>query len=134
MIFIFYRTYYLYFLYTIIIVSNICKRKRFYEMLYNKPKYSCIFDNGESMQCFKLTANLNFYTGSGKFFTNKDFDDMLLSICSGIKRINLHNLDGLSALYKDMLKKYQVFTDISDDRIDKKHFLCKILVFYIKIW
>lgn len=103
-------------------------------MLYNKPKYSCIFDNGESMQCSKLTANLNFYTGSGNFFTNKDFDDMLLSICSGIKRINLHNLDGLSALYKDMLKKYQVFTDISDDRIDKKHFLCKILVFYIKIW
>ena len=78
-------------------------------MLYNKPKYSCIFDNGESMQCSKLSANLNFYTGSGKFFTNKDFDDMLLSICSGIKRINLHNLDGLSALYKDMLKKYQVF-------------------------
>ena len=26
-----------------------------------------IFDNGESMQCSKLTANLNFYTGSGKF-------------------------------------------------------------------
>lgn len=80
-----------------------------------------IFDNGESMQCSKLTANLNFYTGSGKFFTNtnKDFDDMLLSIGSGIKRINLHNLDGLPDLYKDMLKKYQVFTDISDDRIDK---------------
>ena len=68
-----------------------------------------------------MTANLNFYTGSGKFFTNtnKDFDDMLLSIGSGIKRINIHKLDGLPALYKDMLKKYQVFTDISDDRIDK---------------
>ena len=66
-----------------------------------------------------MTANLNFYTGSGKFFTNRDFDDMLLSIVSSIKRINLLNLDGLPHLYKDMLKKYQVFTDISDDRIDK---------------
>ena len=44
---------------------------------------------------------------------------MLLSIGSGIKRINLHNLDGLPELYRYMLKKYQVFTDISDDRIDK---------------
>ena len=79
-----------------------------------------IFDNGESMQCDKVTYEMNFFNGHGKFFTstNKNYDDFLKYI-KDFSRINLSKLDGLVDNYRFVLKKYQCFTDSSDERIDK---------------
>lgn len=79
-----------------------------------------IFDTGESMQCDKLTGEINFSNGTGKFFTNtnKKFSEMLSNI-KDISRIDISALDGLVDDYKSILLKYQPFTDSSLDRIDK---------------
>ena len=79
-----------------------------------------IFDTGESMQCDKLTSEINFSNGTGKFFTNtnKKFSEMLSNI-KDISRIDISALDGLVDDYKSILLKYQPFTDSSLDRIDK---------------
>ena len=81
-----------------------------------------IFDNGESMQCDKLTNEISFNNGEGKFFsnTNKNYDDMLKYI-KNIKRINVNNLDGIVNEYKEVLEKYQPYTDMTEER---KHKLC----------
>ena len=81
-----------------------------------------IFDNGESMQCNKLTNEINFVDGTGKFFTNteKKYSDIIKSI--DISNIDFSKLNGIVKEYKDMLKKYQQYTDASDERIEK---LCK---------
>ena len=79
-----------------------------------------IFDTGESMQCDKLTSEINFSNGTGKFFTNtnKKFSEMLSNI-KDISRIDISALDGLVDEYKSILLKYQPYTDSSLDRIDK---------------
>ena len=79
-----------------------------------------IFDTGESMQCDKLTSEINFSNGTGKFFTNtnKNFSEMLSNI-KDISRIDISALDGLVDEYKSILLKYQCYTDSSLDRIDK---------------
>ena len=79
-----------------------------------------IFDTGESMQCDKLTSEINFSNGTGKFFTNtnKNFSEMLSNI-KDISRIDISALDGLVDEYKSILLKYQPYTDSSLDRIDK---------------
>ena len=79
-----------------------------------------IFDTGESMQCDKLTGEINFSNGTGKFFTNtnKKFSEMLSNI-KDISRIDISALDGLVDEYKSILLKYQPYTDSSLDRIDK---------------
>lgn len=80
-----------------------------------------IFDNGESMQCEKLTTNINFSNGVGKFFTNteKKYGDILKIIGNGVIRIDIEKLNGLVDMYKNELYKYQAYTDISDLRIEK---------------
>lgn len=82
-----------------------------------------IFDNGESMQCDKLTNEMNFEKGKGKFFsdTSKDYEDMLKSI-KDRKRLDLSKLDGLVQEYQEVLGKYQPYTDMTQERINK---LCK---------
>ena len=79
-----------------------------------------LFDTGESMQCDKLTSEINFSNGTGKFFTNtnKNFSEMLSNI-KDISRINISALDGLVDEYKSILLKYQPYTDSSLDRIYK---------------
>lgn len=79
-----------------------------------------IFDTGESMQCDKLTGEINFSNGTGKFFTNtnKKFSEMLSNI-KDISRIDISALDGLVDEYNSILLKYQPYTDSSLDRIDK---------------
>ena len=79
-----------------------------------------IFDTGESMQCDKLTNEINFSNGTGKFFTNtnKKFSEILSNI-KDISRIEISALDGLVDEYKNILLKYQPYTDSSLDRIDK---------------
>ena len=81
-----------------------------------------IFDNGESMQCDKLTNEISFNNGEGKFFsnTNKDYNDMLKYI-KNIDRIDVDKLDGIANEYKEVLEKYQSYTDMTEER---KHKLC----------
>ena len=63
---------------------------------------------------------MNFYDGKGKLFynTEKKFSTYL-SIISNFERFDLSKLDGLDKEYQTVLKKYQQFTDMSDDRIEK---------------
>ena len=79
-----------------------------------------IFDTGESMQCDKLTSEINFSNGTGKFFTNtnKKFSEILSNI-KDISRIDISAFDGLVDEYKNILLKYQPYTDSSLDRIEK---------------
>lgn len=89
-----------------------------------------IFDNGESMQCDKLTNEINFKSGNGKFFsnTNKDYEEMLKTL-GDLPNIDFNKLNGLTEEYRKMLKKYQKYTDSSQERINK---MCEGLEIRIK--
>lgn len=89
-----------------------------------------IFDNGESMQCDKLTNEINFKNGNGKFFsnTNKDYEEILKTL-GDLSNIDFGKLDGLVEEYQKVLEKYQVYTDSSQERINK---LCEGLDTRIK--
>ena len=90
-----------------------------------------IFDNGESMQSEKITNNIDFYNGTGKFFsnTNKDYEDILKCV-KDIKRIDIKALDGILEEYKKILEKYKIYTDSSEERIEK---LCEGLKIRIEL-
>ena len=79
-----------------------------------------IFDNGESMQCDKLTSEINFTDGKGKFFTNTDkkYSEMLKKL-ETIKEIDIKKLGGIVTDYKNVLEKYQPYTDATSERIRK---------------
>ena len=89
-----------------------------------------IFDNGESMQCDKLTNEINFVNGHGKFFanTNKDYEEILKTI-GDFSNIDFSKLNGLVEEYRKALEDYQTYTDSSQDRINK---LCEGLEIRIK--
>lgn len=89
-----------------------------------------IFDNGESMQCDKLTNEINFNNGNGKFFsnTNKDYEEILKTI-GDFSNIDFSKLDGVVEEYRNVLEKYQEYTDSSQERINK---LCEGLNIRIK--
>ena len=78
-----------------------------------------IFDTGQSMQCDRIVANMNFVTGTGKFFsnTNKKYDDILKTVLPDVGKIDVSLLDGLADVYEKLLKEYQNKTDMSDNRI-----------------
>lgn len=78
-----------------------------------------IFDTGQSMQCDRIVANMNFVTGTGKFFsnTNKKYDDILKIVLPDVGKIDVSLLDGLADVYEKLLKEYQNKTDMSDNRI-----------------
>ena len=65
-----------------------------------------IFDTGESMECNKLTEEINFNKGYGKFFSNsnKEFNNILKTLGNNIKRIDLSKLDGITKEYRDILR------------------------------
>ena len=90
-----------------------------------------IFDNGESMQSEKITNNIDFYNGTGKFFsnTNKDYEDILKCV-KDIKRIDIKALDGIVEEYKKTLENYKIYTDSSEERIEK---LCEGLKIRIEL-
>lgn len=90
-----------------------------------------IFDNGESMQCDKLTNEINFVTNYGKFFSNthKNYND-ILGYIENISRIDLTKLNGLVLEYRDKLEQYREYMDISNERIEK---LCDGLDMRIKL-
>lgn len=79
-----------------------------------------IFDNGESMQCDRLTNDINFKNGNGKFFsnTNKDYEEILKSI-GNISNVDFSKLNGIVEEYRKVLEMYQVYTDSSQERINK---------------
>ncbi|NBK96524.1 MAG: hypothetical protein EOM50_00645 [Erysipelotrichia bacterium] len=77
-----------------------------------------IFDTGQSMNCHELTRNINFNDGEGKFFsnTNKKFSTYLSNI-SSLERIDISKLNGLDMEFNQTLKKYQDYTEMTNDRI-----------------
>ena len=79
-----------------------------------------IFDNGESMQCDKLTSEINFTDGKGKFFTNTDkkYSEMLKKL-ETIRGVDIKKLEGIVTDYKNVLEKYQPYTDATSERIRK---------------
>ena len=89
-----------------------------------------IFDNGESMQCYKLTNEMNFVNGNGKFFsnTNKDYEEILKSI-GNISNVDFSKLNGIVEEYRKVLEEYQTYTDSTQERINK---LCEGLEIRIK--
>ena len=69
-----------------------------------------IFDTGQSMQCDRIVANMNFVTGTGKFFsnTNKKYDDILKTVLPDVGKIDVSLLDGLADVYEKLLKDYGI--------------------------
>ena len=78
-----------------------------------------IFDTGQSMECDKYLDEMNFSSGTGKFFTNtnKNYEDILKVIGKDIVNIDIHKLDGLCDEYRSLLEKYKDKLDISSKRI-----------------
>lgn len=78
-----------------------------------------IFDTGQSMNCHELTKNMNFNDGVGKFFANKNkIFSTYLSVLSSLDITDLLKLKGLDTQFKQTLKKYQEFTEMSEERIE----------------
>ncbi|MEG1701753.1 MAG: HipA domain-containing protein [Erysipelotrichaceae bacterium] len=77
-----------------------------------------IFDTGQSMNCHELAKNINFNDGYGKYFsnTNKKFSTYLSNI-SNLERLDVSKLNGLDMQFNQILKKYQDYTEMTDDRI-----------------
>ena len=78
-----------------------------------------IFDTGECLQCDKSVNEMNFFDGNCKFFSNvnKKFSDLLKYI--DLNNYNLEELKDITESFKEKLKEYQYYTDMSDERIDK---------------
>lgn len=106
------------------IVMNFDRHLKNYGIIRNVEtlkweKTTPIFDTGESMQCDKLTSEINFNDGTCKFFTNtnKKISDLLEFL--DLKKYNFEKLQDIPDLFKEVLLKYQNYTDMSDERIDK---------------
>jgi hypothetical protein len=82
-------------------------------------KLTPIFDNGQSMECEKLSNEISFNDGYGKYFTNinKKFSEYLKNI-KDFSRIDISKLDGIVEEYKNILLKYQSYTNITTERVD----------------
>lgn len=79
-----------------------------------------VFDTGESMECDKFFNDFNFFSGTGKFFSNpsKDYDDILQTVSKDLGAIDTSKLKGLADEYRAMLESYKDKIDMSDRRID----------------
>lgn len=77
-----------------------------------------IFDTGECMECDKLDSEINFKDGKCKFFmnTNKNSSDLLKYI--DITRYDFSKLKDIPNDFKNILKKYQEYTKMSNERIN----------------
>ncbi len=83
-----------------------------------------IFDNGQSL-------NINYYsedelhvTGEGRFFYEVRSFDEIIKVVKDIKRIDVSKLEGIPEWFDNLLRQYQEFTHISNERINK---LCILL-------
>lgn len=79
-----------------------------------------VFDSGQSMQCDRITENLCFQYGIGKFFKNaaKGYDKILETIFPDISFTDLSKLDGLVEDYRTLLLEYQSLTRMPESRIN----------------
>ena len=107
------------------IIMNIDRHMRNFGVIRNVNtlewvRTTPIFDNGESMQCDKLTSEINFTDGKGKFFTNTDkkYSEMLKKL-ETIREVDIKKLEGIVTDYKNVLEKYQPYTDATSERIRK---------------
>lgn len=82
------------------------------------------FDNGQSL-------NINYYsedelhvTGEGIFFYEVRSFDEIIKVVKDIKRIDVSKLEGIPEWFDNLLRQYQEFTHISNERINK---LCILL-------
>ena len=106
------------------IVMNYDRHMKNYGVIRNVEtgkweKLTPIFDTGESLNCNKLTNEINFFRGQGKFFTNteKDFFEYLDEI--DLSKVDLSKLKDIPDIYKEKLIETKEYTDITIDRINK---------------
>lgn len=81
-------------------------------------KMAPIFDNGQSMNCEHILQDINFTDGYGKLFSNthKKFSSYL----DEIEDLSVYDFCSIKKTidpFKSQLIKYQVFTEMSDERI-----------------
>lgn len=107
------------------IVMNYDRHTRNYGIIRNVEtlkweKLTPIFDTGEAMQNDQTILQMNFNRGTGKFFSNtqKDFKDYL-PIITNITRFDVSKLDGIVEEWNQQLVKYQDFTGMENERIEK---------------
>lgn len=106
------------------IIMNVDRHMKNYGVIRNVNtlewvKSTPIFDNGQSMECEKLASEISFNDGYGKYFTNtnRKFSTYLENI-KDFSRIDLSKLEGITEEYKEILIKYQGYTNITKERID----------------
>ena len=78
-----------------------------------------IFDTGESLECNKDIYQMNFVDGVGKFFNNieKKFSKIIEYI--DLSNYNFTTLYGIDEEITNKFKDTQIYTNISDERINK---------------
>lgn len=78
-----------------------------------------IFDTGESLECDKDIYQMNFVDGVGKFFndTEKKFSKIIEYI--DLSNYNFTTLYGIDEEITNKFKDTQIYTNISDERINK---------------
>ena len=83
-------------------------------------KLAPIFDTGEALNCDKEISFMNFKDGNGRFFGNdkKPFKDYLKYI-KNIERFNISCKKKVIEQWSKMLKDYQIYTGMQDERIKK---------------
>ena len=78
-----------------------------------------IFDTGESLECNKDIYQMNFVDGVGKFFNDieKKFSKIIEYI--DLSNYNFTTLYGIDEEITNKFKDTQIYTNISDERINK---------------
>ena len=76
-----------------------------------------IFDTGQSLNCDRLFYEMNFKDGEYKFFSNTNFKLSNLLKYINLDSYDLEKLKDIPSIVNDVLNKYKVYTDMSDERI-----------------
>ena len=76
-----------------------------------------IFDTGQSLNCDRLFYEMNFKDGEYKLFHNTNFKLSKLLKYINLDYYDLSKLKDMPSIVNDILNKYKVYTDMSDERI-----------------
>ena len=82
------------------------------------------FDNGQSLNINYYSEDELYVTGEGIFFYEVRSFDEIIKVVKDIKRIDVSKLEGIPEWFDNLLRQYQEFTHISNERINK---LCILL-------
>ena len=82
------------------------------------------FDNGQSLNINYYSEDELYVTGEGIFFYEVRSFDEIIKVVKDIKRIDVSKLEGIPEWFDNLLRQYQDFTHISNERINK---LCILL-------